>query len=48
MLPGLSRFIQSLMQDGFYGTVEIQFVEGEIVVVRKQETFKPAAFLLVE
>lgn len=48
LLEGVRRYLAQLMQEQFYGTIEIQFMNGEIVVVRKQETFKPAAFLVVE
>lgn len=48
LAEGMKQYIQRLRVDGFYGVLEIQFNEGDIVLVRKQETLKPSAFLAVE
>lgn len=48
VLEGLKRYLTNLTDDQFFGVIEIQFVNGEIALVRKQESFKPAAFLVVE
>ena len=44
-LPGLTQYLLGLAEDGFYGVVEVQYQEGEIVLVRKQESFKPSFFV---
>lgn len=48
MAEGIKRFLERLSGDGFFGVVQIQYVDGEIVLVRKEESFKPSAFLVVE
>lgn len=48
IVEGLGRFFCRLSNEQFFGVVEVQFQEGEIVLVRKQESFKPAKFLSVE
>lgn len=48
LIEGVGRFLRDLSVNEFYGVVEIQFVGGEIILVRKQESFKPQAFLVVE
>ena len=45
---GVSGYLRRLGEGQFYGTVVIQFVDGEIVLVRKEETFKPQVFLTLE
>jgi len=42
LLGGLIKFIDDLMKEGYYGRVEIQFIEGEIVLLRKEESIKPS------
>jgi hypothetical protein len=37
----LTILLQALMARAFYGTVEIQFKEGCVVLVRQCETLKP-------
>jgi hypothetical protein len=44
-VPGIARFLNDLSNKRFYGKVEIQYQEGEIVVVRKEETLKPSFFV---
>lgn len=45
IVDGITNFLKNLAGSRFFGTVEIQFVDGQIVVVRKEETFKPVIFL---
>lgn len=45
LLDGLYKFMLNLSRDKFYGVLEIQFVDGQIVLVRKEESFKPVIFL---
>ena len=45
-LEGLTKFLFELGGAGFYGSVEIQYQGGEIVLVRKMESFKPAVFVV--
>ena len=45
LVDGLSIFLKDLSRTGFYGVVEVQFVDGQIVLVRKEESFKPAIFV---
>lgn len=46
LLEGIGRFLGELSSERFYGVVEIQFVDGEMVLVRKQESIKPSMFLV--
>lgn len=48
VLEGIKRFMQGLSEDRFFGVVQVQFVDGAIALVRKEESFKPASFLVVE
>ena len=45
VVVGVSQFLSRLSNDGFYGIVEIQFQDGHIILVRKQESLKPSQFL---
>lgn len=45
---GIARYMERLSGDRFFGVLQIQYVDGEIVLVRKEESFKPAAFMVVE
>lgn len=45
VIDSLGLFLKDLSRSGFYGTVELQFVSGELILVRKEETFKPVVFL---
>lgn len=45
---GVMRYILKLRNEEFYGTLEIHFQGGEVVLGRKQESMKPAFFLLAE
>lgn len=45
LVDGLSLFLKDLSRTGFFGVVEVQFVDGQIILVRKEETFKPAIFV---
>lgn len=46
VIDGLSIFLKDLSRSGFFGVVEVQFVDGQISIVRQEETFKPAFFLI--
>ncbi len=35
------QLLERLAQEGFYGSVELNYSKGEIVLIRKEETFKP-------
>ncbi len=45
IVDNFTTFLKDLSRSGFYGTVEIQFINGEFVLFRKVETFKPAVFM---
>lgn len=45
VIDNLATFLKDLSRSCFYGTVELQFINGELVLVRKEETFKPVVFL---
>ena len=45
LIDKVAVFLKDLSRNEFFGTVEIQFINGELVLVRKEETFKPVAFL---
>jgi hypothetical protein len=40
-LKAALQLIEKLAQQGFYGSVELNYSKGEIVLIRKEETFKP-------
>lgn len=44
----VSKFLNQLSRDRFYGVVELQFQEGELILVRKQETIKPGLLVIIE
>lgn len=48
LLQGIGRYMKRLKNNGFYGILEIQFQDGQVVLIRKQESFKPSSFLVVE
>jgi len=48
VLEGLEKFVLNLSKDRFFGIVELQFQDGEIILVRKQETIKPSFLIVVE
>jgi len=35
------ELIQRLARDGFYGSLTVKFEAGRVVVLKKEETFKP-------
>jgi len=35
------QLIQKLARDGFYGSLTVKFEAGRVVVLKKEETFKP-------
>ena len=39
----VSEILRSLEQSRFYGTVELKFESGRVVLIRKTETLKPSA-----
>ena len=41
-MQSLAMLLDELMTDGFFGSVEIKFENGQIVLIRKTETIKPA------
>ena len=41
LIDNFAEFLKDLSRAKFYGTVELQFVDGEFVLFRKVETFKP-------
>lgn len=45
LIDNLAMFLKDLSRSGFYGTVELQFVNGEFILMRKEETYKPVFFL---
>lgn len=42
IIDSVAVFLKNLSNSGFYGTVELQFVHGELVLVREEKTYKPA------
>lgn len=42
---GICRFILNLCKERAFGTVEITLQDGQILLVRKTESYKPAVFL---
>lgn len=46
VVVGVSQFLSDLSQVKFFGIIEIQFQDGNIILVRKQESLKPSQFLL--
>lgn len=40
--PVLDSLLSELHRQGFYGSVEIKFEAGNVVLLRKTETLKPA------
>jgi hypothetical protein len=39
----VNEILRSLEQSRFYGTVELKFESGRVVLIRKTETIKPTA-----
>ena len=39
----VNDLLRSLEQSRFYGTVELKFESGRVVLIRKTETMKPSA-----
>jgi hypothetical protein len=39
----VNEILRSLEQSRFYGTVELKFESGRVVLIRKTETIKPCA-----
>jgi hypothetical protein len=39
----VNEILRSLEQSRFYGTVELKFESGRVVLIRKTETLKPSA-----
>lgn len=39
----VNEFLRSLEQSRFFGTVELKFESGRVVLIRKTETMKPSA-----
>lgn len=48
LIFGVGEYLSKLSDERFYGVIEIQYQDGQIILVRKQETFKPNMFVLVE
>lgn len=48
IIHGVAQYLGKLMTEEFYGVVQVQFQKGEIVLVRKEESFKPQIFLVYE
>lgn len=48
VINGVERLLLKLSQDKFYGNVELMFQDGEIVLIRKQESIKPGLLVIVE
>ena len=40
-MENLSQLLADLKQQGFYGSLEIKFEAGGVVLLRKTETIKP-------
>ena len=45
VIDKVGMFLKDLSSSGFYGVVELQFVNGELVLVREEKTYKPVYFL---
>ncbi len=45
LIDKLGVYLKDLSSTGFYGVVELQFLNGELILVREEKTFKPV-FLL--
>lgn len=48
LLDGISVFLRKLSSEHFFGVVEISFQDGNPIIVRKEETFKPVIFLTIK
>lgn len=48
ILQGINKFLTELSDERFYGVVEFQFQDGELILIRKQESFKPKFLVVVE
>lgn len=48
VLEGLEKFVLNLSNERFYGVLELQFQDGELILIRKQESFKPSFLVVVE
>lgn len=40
------EYLEKLSREGFYGNVEIQFSNGQVVLVREAKTLKPEFFVI--
>lgn len=45
---GINVYLMNLSKEHFFGTVEVQFSDGEIILMRKTETIRPALLLIVK
>lgn len=45
LIDNLAIYLKDLSKTGFFGKVEIQFINGDLSLVRKEETFKPILLL---
>ena len=39
----LNELLREFARDQFYGSLEIKFEHGQVVLIRKSETFRPTA-----
>lgn len=42
------NFLYQMSSEKFYGDLNLKFQNGEIVLVKKEESFKPAYLVIVE
>lgn len=41
MTPDIPKLVSELEQSRFYGSLELKYEDGRLVLIRKTETFKP-------
>ena len=41
MTPDISQLTHELQRSRFYGSVELKYEDGRLVLIRKTETFRP-------
>lgn len=47
-LERVKQYLGKLSKDRFYGVVELQFQDGELILIRKQESIKPGFLVIME
>lgn len=47
LAANVGNYLIELARKKFYGEVRVKFEAGEVMIVRKEESFKPHVFLVV-